>query len=584
MNNGKIDEQLELALQVPKDVLDIDSNLAAGYDYEKNTWELIIKYNGNIERVAEELGIIIEVLSYGYAIVIIPEDKINMLSQFDEVIYIEKPRELEFGVNNSRLVSCINSVQIENNNGLFGEGVIVAIIDSGIDYLHKDFQNEDGTTRIINIWDQTVNKGNPPEGFILGTEYTSDMINMAIKEPNRIESLKIVDSEDISGHGTHVAGIACGNGRTSNGLYRGVASKSDILVVKIGSSIGDSYPRTTRIMEALEYVVKVAISRNKPIAINLSFGNNYGNHRGRDILEQFIDEIAMSWKNSICIGTGNEGNERKHIGRNMLQDSSPVELLVGSSQNYISMQFWKYYKDDIDIYIYSPSGNRIEINKNINRTASYQLNDVIIYVYYGEPNILSTIQEINIILYPQNEYLEEGIWQINVIPINVVDGNYDIWLGSNITLNYGTGFVQPTRYNTITIPATSYRAVSVGAYNGMTDSYATFSGMGDMEFNEIGKPDIVAPGVNIISTAVDGGYIAKTGTSMATPLVTGSAALLLEWGIVRKNDIYLYGEKIKAYLIKGARPLREFNKYPNPYVGWGALCLKDSFPTENGNN
>lgn len=577
MSNGKVDEQLELALQVPDDVLEKDSNLSAGYNSDNKTWELIVRYNGDISRIGNELGIIVETLSYGYAIIIIPEQLIDRLAQYDEIIYIEKPRELEFDINNSRLVSCINSIQIDNN-GLFGEGVIVGIIDSGIDYSHLDFQNEDGTTRIISIWDQTVDSGSPPEGFILGTEYSRKLINEALKITNKEERLKVVNSIDITGHGTHVAGIACGNGRESNGLYRGVASKSDIVVVKIGNSIGESFPRTTRIMEALEYVIKVAIKENKPIAINLSFGNNYGNHKGRDILEQYIDEIAVTWKNSICVGTGNEGDARKHIGRNILEDDSKVELLVGNSQNYISMQLWKNYKDDMKIYITSPSGNRIEINSNINSTVMYKIENTKIYIYYGEPTVISTIQEINIILYPDTAYLEEGIWTLDIIPINVVYGNYDIWLGSNILLNPGTGFIQPTRYKTITIPATSYRVISVGAYNGMTDSYATFSGMGSFEYNEISKPDIVAPGVNIISTAVNGGYIARSGTSMATPIVTGSAALLLEWGIVKRNDIFLYGEKIKAYLIKGARKLREFDKYPNPYVGWGALCLRDSFP------
>ena len=165
-----------------------------------------------------------------------------------------------------------------------------------------------------------------------------------------------------------------------------------------------------------------------------------------------------------------------------------------------------------------------------------------------------------------------------MIPVEIVYGGYDIWLGSSIILNSGTGFLQPTKYKTLTIPSTSYRAITVGAYNSMTDSYALFSGVGSIEYGVVGKPDIVAPGVDIISTSVGGGYISRTGTSMATPIVTGSTALLLEWGIVRDNDRFLYGEKIKAYLIKGARHLKEFTTYPNPFIGWGALCLEDSLP------
>ncbi len=579
MSNGKIDEQLELALQVPQDVLQQDVNLAAGYDENENKWELIIKYEGDIESIVDELGIVIEILSYGYAIVIIEENMIDRLAEFDQIIYIEKPRALTFSINNARAVSCINGLQNSNSMELFGEGVIVGIIDSGIDYSHPDFRTEDGKTRIISLWDQTINSGDPPKGFILGTEYSKEQINLALNQLTKEEQLKIVNSVDISGHGTHVAGIACGNGIASKGLYRGVASKSEIVVVKIGDSIGESYPNTTRIMEALEYVLQVAIRENKPIAINLSFGNNYGDHSGRNILEQYIDEVAMTWKNSICVGTGNEGNERKHIGRNVLEDNVENELLIGPSQGYISLQIWKNYKDNFNIDIISPSGKRISINKYINETATYNNENTTIYVYYGQPNPLATIQEINIIFYPNSRYLEEGIWKIEVSPVEVVDGRYDIWLGSNVILNSGTGFLQPTKYKTLTIPSTSYRAVTVGAYNGMTDSYALFSGVGSMEYGIITKPDIVAPGVNIISTAVGGGYISRTGTSMATPIVTGSTALLLEWGIIRGNDRFLYGEKIKAYLIKGARQLKEFTYYPNPFIGWGALCLEDSLPS-----
>ena len=578
MSSGKIDEQLELALQVPKEVLTQDENLAAGYDEKENKWELIVKYVGDIQNIANELGIVVEILSYGYAIVIVDENMIERLAEYDEIIYIEKPRALTFSINNARTVSCINGLQNPNSLELLGEGVIVAIIDSGIDYSHLDFRHENGKTRIISIWDQTVTKGTPPKGFIFGTEYSREQLNQALNQPTKEEQLNIVNSVDVSGHGTHVAGIACGNGITSKGLYKGVASKSDILVVKIGNSIGESYPKTTRIMEALEYAIQVAIRENKPIAINLSFGNNYGDHGGRNILEQYIDEIAMTWKNSICVGTGNEGNERKHIGKNILIDNSTNELLIGPSQGYISLQIWKYYQDNFIINILSPSEKRIEINKYINETATYEIENTTIYGYYGQPNPISTIQEINIIFYPNSRYLEEGIWKIEMIPVEIVDGGYDIWLGSSIILNSGTGFLQPTKYKTLTIPSTSYRAITVGAYNGMTDSYALFSGVGSIEYGVVGKPDIVAPGVDIISTSVGGGYISRTGTSMATPIVTGSTALLLEWGIVRDNDRFLYGEKIKAYLIKGARHLKEFTTYPNPFIGWGALCLEDSLP------
>ena len=576
MNNDKIDDQLNFAMQIPKEVLLTDENLQNGYDSSDNTWELIVRYNGDISSIAKELDIIVEELSYGYAIVVLKENVIDRFSNYSQIEYIEKPRRLYFAIDEAKMVSCINYVQRNEVAGLFGEGVICAIIDSGIDYSHNDFRNEDGSTRILRLWDQTINE-KPPKGYFIGSEYTADEINQALQEEGD-ERYRIVPSKDYTGHGTFVAGVCCGNGRESQGRYKGVASRSNIVVVKIGDSIGDSFPSTTRLLEALDYVVKLAIEYNMPVAINLSFGNNYGEHNGRSILEQYIDNIASTWKNSVCIGTGNEGISRKHASGILGQDISNIELVVDMSEPYISMQLWKNYKDEFDISIISPSGTSIGVRENINSTMEYKLGEATVYIYYGTPTPISTYQEINIIVYANNEFVENGIWTLKLTPQNITDGRYDIWLGSLFRLNEGTGFIEADTYGTLTIPSTSYRAISVGAYDGRNDSYATFSGRGFLNYSYILKPDIVAPGVGVTSTSRNGGYETRTGTSMATPIVTGSAALMLEWGIIRGNDMYLYGEKIKAYLIKGARPLREFRNYPNPVVGWGALCLRDSLP------
>ena len=151
----------------------------------------------------------------------------------------------------------------------------------GIDYAHPDFRNEDGTTRIIGLWDQTLKMQttteetgktyNPPEGYLLGAFFSEEEINEALRQNTRAEQQRLVPSIDYSGHGTHVAGIACGNGRVSNGVYRGVATKADILVVKIGDAEGVTFPRTTRLLEAINFVIDFARQRNQPVAVNLSF-------------------------------------------------------------------------------------------------------------------------------------------------------------------------------------------------------------------------------------------------------------------------------------------------------------------------
>ena len=186
---------------------------------------------------------------------------------------------------------------------LFGSGVLVAIIDSGIDYTNPDFRNDDGTTRIRNLWDQTI-MGNPPGGYSIGTEFTREQIDEAIKQPTVPTRMQIVPSVDVSGHGTSVAGIAAGNGRGSRGrIYRGVATQSELLVVKLGNPREEGFPRTTELMQAIDYVVRKALFYKQPVAINISFGNTYGSHDGTSLLERFIEDIANIWKSVICIGT-----------------------------------------------------------------------------------------------------------------------------------------------------------------------------------------------------------------------------------------------------------------------------------------
>ena len=162
--------------------------------------------------------------------------------------------------------------------------------------------------------------------------------------------------------------------------------------------------------------------------------------------------------------------------------------------------------------------------------------------------------------------------------MRLVTGRYDLWLPAQAALNPATRFLLPTADTTLTIPSTAAGVISVGAYNDSYLSYADFSGRGYTRTDNQIKPDLVAPGVDIVTVQKGGGYAAVTGTSFATPFVSGSAALLMEWGIVRGNDPFLYGEKVKAYLIRGARQLPGFEEFPNPTVGYGALCVRDSLP------
>lgn len=569
MQSQKIENLLNLSLEATQREREKSIELEVGFNQIERIWDLIVKYSGDLSEL-RALGIQLVELQGGFAIVTISEDLIERLAAFPQIEYIEKPKLLFFEVLQGKITSCITAVQREPLN-LTGQGVITAMIDSGIDYANPLFRNGDGSTRILNLWDQTI-AGNPPEGYLIGTEYSREQINEALQQESRIERLRIVPSEDISGHGTSVSGVMAGNSEE----YQGIAIESELLVVKLGIPREEGFPRTTELMQALDYVIKKALEYRKPVAVNLSFGNTYGAHDGTGLLERYIENLANVWKSVICIGTGNEGNSAGHIsGVVIAEEDTIVELAVQENEVGLNLQIWKAYFDEMDISLESPSGVRVGPIQEVLGSQRFKIGETQILLYYGEPKPYTIDQEIYLDFIPENNYVTSGVWKIILSPKRIVSGNYAMWLPSKNLLNEGTGFFMPTPNGSITIPATSYRTVGVGAYNSRTNTYASFSGRGSG--GRI-KPDLVAPGVDILAPVPGGSFGEFSGTSFATPFVTGSAALMMEWGIIRGNDPYLYGEKVKAYLQRGAKPVLGFEEYPNSVLGYGALCLEDSLP------
>lgn len=580
MENQKVENLLNLALEATEEEREKSLELDVGYNPIDREWDVIVKYSGSPERIralAEEMS---ELLNE-YAIVTVSESRLEQLSMLTEVEYIEKPKNLFFQVINGRRVSCIEPVQ-GTRLSLYGQGVLVAVIDSGIDYRLPDFCNPDGTTRILAIWDQTVTSGQegegPPDGYAVGTEYTEEMINRALAVPTA-EGRKIVPSVDISGHGTAVAGIAAGNGRGSEGMYRGVAAESRLLIVKLGNPRAEGFPRTTELMLGMDYAVRKALELKMPLAMNVSFGNTYGSHDGTSLLERYMDNISNLGRVSICVGSGNEGAGAGHAsGRVFAGEEQRVELAVQERQTAINIQIWKSYVDDIQISLITPSGVRTDPLRQVQGAQRILIGPTEILVYYGEPSPYSMAQEIYIALIPRETFIAAGVWQIILKAGRVVDGTYRMWLPTASVLNAGTGFSYPSEEATYTIPSTASRVITVGAYDALTFTYADFSGRGALGKAYFTKPDLAAPGVAVETVAAGGGIAPVTGTSFSVPFVTGSAALLMEWGIIKGNDPYLYGEKVKAYLRKGAKELPGLSVYPNNQVGYGALCVEDSIP------
>lgn len=623
MENEKIENLLNLALDATPEELDKSLDLDVGYDAQQRTWEVIVKYGGTtagLETLLREKfpqlysQIRITNLRNEYAILVLPEAIVNAVASLPEIEYMEKPKRLFFAVNRGKRASCISGLQTGSGagipdtgrNNLTGRDVIVAVIDSGIDYAHPDFRNADGSTRIIELWDQTIPSGSvsvpvageggtgrrneggneseervltAPEGFYIGTVFDSEVINHALDQPTDQARYAICPSRDISGHGTHVAGIAAGNGRASNGRYRGVAFESELLVVKLGLPLENGFPRTTELMQAVDYCMGKSTEYGKPIVVNLSFGNNYGSHSGNSLIETYLDDMANYGRTTIAAGSGNEGAAAVHTsGRVTEGQTERVELAVSEFETALNLQIWKSYVDEIAVSIVHPGGLVVGPIQRIQGPQRFTVGNTQLLLYYGEPSPYSPFQEIYFDFIPVRDYIDSGVWEIRLVPQRIVQGRYDMWLPSGGVLNSGTGFLNPTEETTLTIPSTAARVITVGAYDALFDQPASFSGRGyTRETNQV-KPDLAAPGVEITSCAPGGGYVARTGTSMATPFVSGGAALLMQWGIVNGNDLYLYGEKMKAYLIRGARELPVFEEYPNPVLGWGVLCVAESLP------
>lgn len=568
MANQKLEDQLSLALDTPAQMREKSDNLDTGYVPEENTWELIVKYNGNLDRLTG--GIRVEPLIAGYAIVTIPENLIGAFSRMEEIEFIEKPKKLYPQVTAGLGASCFYPLlQPVSGKALSGQGVYMAILDSGIDYTDPMFRYADGTTKIAWLWDQgkraDAEKGEkPPQGFFTGVEYSRKMLNANLqKNSERLTT-------DVTGHGTNVAKIAVQG-----------APESELIVVKLDTARG-TYPSTVSLLRAFTYVAKKSQAENVPVAINLSYGNTYGAHDGSSLLERFIDNITEVGRNVICIGAGNEGASAGHFAGKLSENEiQRISFAMGTYERSFSLQLWKWYADRMDISIRSPAGEQYLIR---NQDAGGEAQQAVmeqtkLLIFSGRPQPYRKREEVYIDFIPVETYLNTGIWTIEITPRRIVNGELRLYMPSAVVRSENTRFLLPSPAQTLTIPSTAQKVITVGAYNAYVRSYAAFSGRGDADSRraENSKPDLAAPGVNIRIGEGEGGAVVS-GTSYATPFVTAAAALLMEYGIVRGNDPFLYGEKVKAYLHAGARQLPGYDIWPNDQVGWGRLCLESSLP------
>lgn len=674
---------LNMGLNIPEEERMRSRILDTGYDPGTRTWELIIRYSVYPEAFFEQYPQVSGIRLLGnYAIVRVPENLLEELAQASGVIYVEIPKKLYFGENlykrknsgekggdwyqaNLFYAEAADSVEasgisrlLEDLGGsLTGNGVLVGIADSGIDIFHPAFRSSDGTTRIAALWDQTSREYSREEIDEILRETESGQSETGVKQSGN-GTVRIPNAfRDLSGHGTAVAGIAAGSRQVidESGLIqnrgilegsgysgnlttiRGYAPEAELVVVRLAQDGTDDYVKTTRLMQAADYLVRKAGELGKPMAINLSIGNNYGSHSGRSLLSTYLSDLALSERVTICVGSGNEAGKPIHVSANLKEDRETDQrlesssytdrnrrndLLVSqrqentsltgqnrdfdsdrkSSDRYIrwrsgnrfqeqevivtvaerqpsfSIQIWKNYEDIMELRLTAPNGRSYQIyyDEDLLHTGSplrrFQAGGTQIVIYNGQPSPYQPYQEIFIDLIPENLYVDSGFWRIELLPVRIVTGEVNLWLPAGVTLNQGTGFTVPDADRTLTIPSAADRVISVGAIDSRTQTYASFSGRGYTAFTGQVKPDLAAPGVDVLAPrAGTVSYAGFTGTSFAAPAVTGAAAMLMQWGIVEGNDPWLYGSRLKSWFHRNARQIGAFTEYPNPYVGYGVL-------------
>lgn len=580
MNLNKLSPLLQLVLIYPEYISVEAFERITSQNILEQEWYLIIQYYQDLIKVSQEIPFTYDIISERFAYIKINKDLIAELSNQNVIFYIELPRVMQYiAVENANTVCAPEGIYTPQSFGISGKGVLVAVIDSGIDYAHEDFRNPDGTTRIVALWDQSL-EGTPPPGFSNGAYYTKEQIDKALTKPTKEEQLEIVPSVDILGHGTGIAGVAAGNGRAAGGQNRGIAPKSDLIIVKMESEGTTEQnfrgPTNAGVMRGISFAVEQAQKFNKPLSLMMGVGLNEGAHTGYSNLELFIDQMTLVWPSNMTVGTGNEANKERHTsGTVKLGQIEEVQISIDPNQTFYTANLYKNYVDDMSFVIIAPNGEKTDVLQDRITNVAYVFGTTSVLINVSNQPFSARTQELVILLEGFGAAsVDPGIWTIQIIPNTIVDGRYNIWSTVTNPILRTTRFLEPDPFTTLTIPSTSALITSVGSINGRTAQILNTSGRG-FTVDERVKPDVCAPGLNITvpQAGTDNLYTTASGSSMAAAFMCGAYALFMEYGLRVKPGSYLYGEPLKGLVIKYARKPIQFGNFPNQSYGYGILCV-----------
>ncbi|MHB1153679.1 MAG: S8 family peptidase [Eubacteriales bacterium] len=479
----------------------------------------------------------------------------------------------------------ITQVQQQPYLALSGRGVLIGIVDTGIDYTLDVFRYEDGTSKIQFIYDQSINTV-PPDGFFIGTEYTNAQINEALAAEN---SYDIVPHQDTSGHGTFLASISAGR---ETGDYIGAAPDAELIIVKLKKARRYYLERylvpenqenafeTSAVMVGVEYILKKASQLGRPVVICIGLGTNFGSHDGFSLFEEYLSGVSNLKGVCLCTAAGNESQARHHMqGVISTQgETANIDLRVGADAGDIYMSIWSGVSDRMAVAVRSPTGElagRFAAVPGRIYEANLILERASIIVEYhfpvegsgGQCTIVKIISA------------TPGIWTILVYGDIILNGSFNAWLPMTGFVSPEVEFLSATPYTTITIPGTMIGSLCSGAYNNNNNILYSQSSWGPTRAPVL-APDLVAPGVDV-GGFYPGGYGTMSGTSVATAITAGACALMMQWGVIEGNDVALSTYQIRAYLIRGCSR-REAVAYPNPQWGYGVLNLLQTFQIMRG--
>ena len=483
---------------------------------------------------------------------------------------------------NSLIVSGITQIQREPLT-LTGRGCIIAIIDTGVDYTNPIFRNEDGSSRILAIWDQTIQTGTPPAGFQYGSEYTRQEIDQALQAE---DPFRVVPSRDEIGHGTAMAGVAAGS-RLRGGLsYFGAAPEADIVIVKLKECkqyfrdfymIPQNVPafQENDIMLAVQYADSFTDTFRRPVVICLGLGTNSGDHTGSSALSRYLELVAVKRSRAVVVGGGNEGNSRHHYQGNLNQRESgsngiPVEIRVDQGVQGFMLELWGSIPDVFTISVRSPGGEtipplRLGITDSITSGFVYERTQVTVAGTLVEPASGEELIQLRV------QDPTPGIWTFQVENSGELhNGEFHLWLPIAQFLSAPVYFLEASPYITLTEPAMAMDVISVSAYDAANNSFYIESGRGFSRTGAV-RPDFAAPGVDVFTFRGR-----ESGTSMSAAITAGAVAQFMQWAVVEGNNPLVESREIKNYFIRGAS--RSFGiTYPNREWGYGRLNMVGTF-------